>query len=206
MFRQLTLSQPDLVMVYSISVKEIVRNSSESFGFDTHQLIHENQVEQNSVKTDEIHESHREVAFVLVEELERMKEDQCKLSHLENRQERFPPSKVRLDLWKACDENEITVDHNVDECVEEPEEGRMTAGKEFDSPPNRSRHDTVMCHVISVDEIKAFAENEDECFEEVGELAEEVNVAASGHLKESSSLVQSTEVSSVSCSHSISRR
>jgi hypothetical protein len=126
-----------------------------------------------------------------------MNEDQCKLTHLEDWQKRFPPSKVRLHLWNACNEHEITVDHNVDKCVEESEEGRVTAGKEFDSPPYRSGHDTVMSHVISVDEIKAFAQYEDECFEEVGELAEEVNVAASCHLKRNRISIQSSEVSSV---------
>lgn len=59
----------------------------------------------------------------------------------------------------------------------------ILTGQKFHAPPNTDRHDAVMRDVIKIHKVEALAENEDECLEEVGELAEIIPPTASRDLQ-----------------------
>lgn len=65
-------------------------------------------------------------------------------------------------MWSKCRQKVIRVHDDVDESVEEAEEGGMAAGGEFNAKPHRHRHDTVVDHMKSGDLVVLFAENEEE--------------------------------------------
>jgi hypothetical protein len=85
-------------------------------------FVFDKEVKKHGVTSDEIHESHWIVALVAPNQLERVNEDQSKLSDLEEGVERFPPEEKLLCSWKSCGENEVSVDDDMNGSVDESEE------------------------------------------------------------------------------------
>lgn len=72
-----------------------------------------------------------------------MEEYYDKLHDLHSGQILFPPEVLLHMRPKRC-QHVIRVHENVDQSVDDTEEGRMTAGEEFDTDPSNDRHHRVM--------------------------------------------------------------
>lgn len=90
------------------------------------------------------------------EQLEGVHHHQDELDHLDGGDVFLPPD-VLLVLGSEGREQIVGVHDDVDEGVEEAEEGGVAAGGEFDAEPNRHGHHTVVDYVEGGDVVVLFA-------------------------------------------------
>lgn len=95
----------------------------------------EQEEEHAGVHADPPDESDRVLAWVVEEKLEGVRHDGDELNHLHDCQVLLPPQ-VLLHGRAHGGEHVVSVHHDVDSRVDEAEERRVTAGGEFDAPPN----------------------------------------------------------------------
>lgn len=126
---------------------------------------------------DEVGKSDGVVAVVLEEQLEGVHHHKDELDHLQHGEVLLPPE-VALDLGSHRCQHVVGVHDDVDEGVQEAEEGRVTAGSELDAPPDGDGHDAVVDHVQSGHLVVPLAHHEEEGIEELGELGEVVPPAS----------------------------
>ena len=81
--------------------------------------------------------------------------------HLEGGEVFLPPDEL-LVLGSHGGDHVIKVHDDVDERVEQAEEGRVTAGSEANAEPHAHRHDTVVHHVQQRDVLLFLAQHEEE--------------------------------------------
>jgi len=123
------------------------------------------------MSTDKVNERHWIVAVIFPKQLKGMNKNQSKLADLEKREECFPPKEISSRPRNDCNENEVCVDDDVNCCVDEAKECRVSTRQKFHSPPNGNWHYAVMSHMIKVYQIETFQQNVGYGFKEVCELA-----------------------------------
>ena len=121
------------------------------------------------------------VAIVSEEQLEWVYHDQYELNHLQHSQIFLPPQ-VFLDLGTHCSQHIVCVHNNMHKGIKETEEGRMAARCEFNTPPNRYRHNAMMYNMQCRNLIITFAHHKEECIKEFGEFWKEVPPATTRRL------------------------
>lgn len=102
----------------------------------------EQEEEHDGVHSDPPDERLRVVA-VDEEQLERVHHDCHKLDHLQGGEVLLPPE-VLLELGSEGGEQVVRVHHNVDEGVEQSEEGAVATGSELDAEPHGHGHASVV--------------------------------------------------------------
>lgn len=117
------------------------------------------------------------IAIVLEEQLERVHHDQNKLYHLHDCQIFLPPQ-ITLYSGSHCGQHVVGVHEDVHEGVQEPKECRMSTRGEFNAPPDRNGHNTMMNNMQCGDLIVSLAHHKEERIEELSELGEIVPPAA----------------------------
>jgi len=135
--------------------------------------------EENSMATDPPNKGLGVVA-VDKEQLEGVHHNSDELDHLEGGEVFLPPDEL-LVLGSHGGDHVIKVHDDVDERVEQAEEGRVTAGSEANAEPHAHRHDTVVHHVQQRDVLLFLAQHEEERIEEFCELGEVVPPASVDH-------------------------
>ena len=93
--------------------------------------------------SNEIGKANGIVAIVSEEQLEWVYHDQYELNHLQDSQIFLPPQ-VFLYLGTHGSQHIVCIHDDVHKGIKETEEGRMAAGCEFNTPPDRDRHNAMM--------------------------------------------------------------
>lgn len=88
-----------------------------------------------------------------------------------------------LELRSHRREHVIRIHYNVNEGINEAEEGDLTTGEESHSDPAGQRHQSVMIHVKKRYLTLLLSENEEYRVEELDELAHVVEPDSPSHLK-----------------------
>jgi len=135
--------------------------------------------EEHSVATDPPDESLGVVA-VDEEQLEGVHHNSDELDHLEGGEVFLPPDEL-LVLGSHGSNHVIEVHDNMHECVEQAEEGGMSAGGEANAEPYAHRHDTVVDDMQQRDMLLFLAQHEEERIEEFSELGEVIPPASVDH-------------------------
>ena len=135
--------------------------------------------EHKGVEAHSPEEDFREIA-VKVQSLCAVYKHNAKLDHLHRCQMLLPPN-VLLVFGSHGGNQVISVHNNMHRGIEEAEEGAVTTRGEFHTPPNSSRHDTVVNDVQCRDLIIFLTQNEEDSVEKLGELAEIIPPAKMGH-------------------------
>lgn len=139
--------------------------------------VREEEVEHNRVSANEVCKTDGIIAIVLEEQLERVHHDQNKLYHLHDCQIFLPPQ-ITLYFGSHCGQHVVGVHEDVHEGVQEPKECRMSTRGEFNAPPDRNGHNTMMNDMQCGYLIVSLAHHKEERIEELGELGEIVPPAA----------------------------
>lgn len=139
--------------------------------------VREEEVEHDRMSANEVGKTDGIVAIVLEEQLERVHHNQNKLYHLHDCQVFLPPQ-ITLYFGSHCGQHIVGVHEDVHEGVQEPKECRVSTWGEFNAPPDRNGHNTMMNDMQCGDLIVSFAHHEEERIEELGELGEIVPPAA----------------------------
>ena len=138
----------------------------------THVKLRKEAEEEETVAADVISEGGGIGAFD-EHELEGVDHDTDELDHLQRGEVLLPPD-VLLVAGSQGGHHVIEVHDDVDEGVEQSEEGRVTAGAEADADPDAERHDAVVDDVQQRNVLVFLAQDEEERVEELGELGEVV--------------------------------
>lgn len=171
--------------------------------------ILEQEEEHARMHSDPPYEWNWIIAWIVEEKLECVNHHGNELHHLQKCQVFLPPE-IGLHLWSDCGKHIVEVHDDVNEDVEEAEEGRVAAWRELDAPPNCRRsfvklskivvilrkqkveriviltakwHDSMMNHMQSWNLIVSFSHDKEESIEEFSKFAEEIPPASCGHLR-----------------------
>lgn len=113
------------------------------------------------------------VVAVDEQQLEGVHHDSDKLDHLQGGEVPLPPE-VLLELGSEGREQVVRVHHDVDECVEQTEEGTVATWSELDAEPHGHGHASVMNDVQRRHLTSFFTHHKEERIEELCELREVV--------------------------------
>lgn len=123
--------------------------------------------------SNEIGKTNGIVAVVSEEQLEWVYHDQNELDHLQDSQIFLPPQ-VLLNLGTHGSQHIVGIHNDVYKGVKETEEGRMTAGCKFNTPPDRDRHNAMMYDMQSGNLIITLTHHKEERIKEFGEFWKEI--------------------------------